>query len=150
MQMTSLLGVTFLALIISPAMGKTFQRCELAKLLKASGMDGYRRVSLPNWVCMASFESRYDTMARNYNRDGSTDYGIFQINSRWWCEDGETPGSKNACKISCNALQNDDITDDIKCAKRVVQDPNGMRAWVAWRLYCAGKDLTKYLEDCDL
>uniref|UniRef100_A0A8C4T8E8 lysozyme n=1 Tax=Erpetoichthys calabaricus TaxID=27687 RepID=A0A8C4T8E8_ERPCA len=111
MQAMFLLGVTFFALIISPTMGK---RCELAKQLKASGMDGYKGVpfSTVTFVCMTSFKS--DRLW----------YTVFQINSRWGCEDGETPGSKNACKISCNALQNDDITDDIKCAKRVVRNPS--------------------------
>ena len=42
-------------------------------------------------MCLARWESNYNTRATNYNRgDKSTDYGIFQINSRWWCNDGKT------------------------------------------------------------
>lgn len=33
------------------------------------------------------------------NTDGSYDYGLFQINSRYWCTVG-SPG--NGCNIDCN------------------------------------------------
>lgn len=53
-------------------------------------------------VCAAKFESNFNTQATNRNTDGSTDYGILQINSRWWCNDGRTPGSRNLCNIPCS------------------------------------------------
>ena len=53
-------------------------------------------------VCLSKWESSYNTGAINHNTDGSTDYGIFQINSKWWCNDGATPGAKNACNIDCS------------------------------------------------
>ncbi|XP_053318730.1 lysozyme C-like [Spea bombifrons] len=98
-------------------------------------------------VCLAKHESDYSTTAINDNGP-SRDYGIFQINSKWWCDDGKTPGSKNACGISCQRLLDDNILDDIECAKRVVSDPNGMGAWVAWRKKCKGKDLSPYTAGC--
>lgn len=52
-------------------------------------------------VCLAKHESNYITGAINNNSDGSTDYGIFQINNRWWCSNGSFH-SANGCKISCN------------------------------------------------
>lgn len=34
-------------------------------------------------------KSGYNTQVTNYNPGSkSTDYGIFQINSKWWCNDG--------------------------------------------------------------
>lgn len=52
---------------------------------------------------MAQHESNFDTEAINYNStDQSTDYGIFQINSRYWCNDGKTPRAVNACGIPCS------------------------------------------------
>ncbi|KAH0501913.1 Lysozyme C-1 [Microtus ochrogaster] len=81
-------------------------------------------------LCLAQHESNFNTKATNYNPGGqSTDYGIFQINSRSWCNDGKTPKAVNACGISCSALLQDDITQAIKCAKRVVRDPQGVKAW---------------------
>lgn len=54
-------------------------------------------------MCVAKWESDYNTKTTNYNPGSrSTDYGIFQINSRYWCNDGKTPHAKNACHVSCS------------------------------------------------
>ncbi|CAJ0965852.1 unnamed protein product [Ranitomeya imitator] len=90
-------------LIISVfASGKKFEKCELAKDMKNKGLDGFKGYSLPNWVCTAFYESSFNTASTNFNPgDNSTDYGILQINSRWWCNDFKTPRSHNACNINC-------------------------------------------------
>nr|XP_040054537.1 lysozyme C-like [Gasterosteus aculeatus aculeatus] len=142
-------AVVFL-LLVAAAGAKVYERCEWARVLKANGMDGYGGYGLADWVCLSYSESGYSTTATNFNTDGSTDYGIFQINSRWWCEDGRTPRSKNACSISCSALVSDDVRVAINCAKRVVRDPNGMRAWVGWRNHCEHRDVSSYLAGCRL
>ncbi|CAD7676891.1 unnamed protein product [Nyctereutes procyonoides] len=140
------LGLLLLSITVQ---GKTFERCELARTLKNLGLAGYRGVSLANWVCLAKWESGYNTRATNYNpRSKSTDYGIFQINSRYWCNDGKTPRAVNACHISCSALLQDDITQAVACAKRVVRDPNGIRAWVAWTKHCENRDVSQYVRNC--
>lgn len=60
-------------------------------------------------VCLAQHESNFNTKATNYNSGGqSTDYGIFQINSRYWCSDGKTPKAVNACGISCSGKTGQD------------------------------------------
>ncbi|XP_046906345.1 lysozyme C isoform X2 [Hypomesus transpacificus] len=135
-------------LLAAVASAKVYQRCALAKVMKDAGMDGFRGNSLPNWVCLAKWESNYNTEAINHNTDGSTDYGIFQINSRYWCDDGRTPGSKNICGIRCRELLTDNIQTAIRCAKRVAQDPNGIKAWVAWRCHCQNQDLSSYVAGC--
>ncbi|XP_040852393.1 lysozyme C [Ochotona curzoniae] len=146
MKVLLILGVLLLS---STIQGKVFERCELAKTLKKFGMDGYKGISLPNWMCLAKWESSYNTKATNYNPgDKSTDYGIFQINSRYWCNDGKTPKSVNACRIPCSALLQDDISQAVTCAKRVVSDPQGIRAWVAWRSHCQNRDLSEYTRGC--
>ncbi|XP_068128853.1 lysozyme C [Hyperolius riggenbachi] len=138
-------------LIISLVDGKVYEKCELAKAMKMLGLDGYKGYNLGNWVCTAYYESRFNTNSINFNSgDNSTDYGILQINSRWWCNDNKTPRAHNACGIDCKELLSNDISKSVKCAKRVVQDPAGMSAWVAWRTYCKGKDLTEWTRDCKL
>ncbi|KAM4881725.1 lysozyme C-like [Thomomys bottae] len=138
-------------LFSSTVHSKKFERCELARTLKQGGMDGYRGINLANWMCLARWESGYNTQATNYNPgDRSTDYGIFQINSRYWCNDGKTPRAVNACGIPCSALLQDDITQAITCAKRVVRDPQGIRAWVAWRQHCQNRDVSEYIRGCRL
>lgn len=53
-------------------------------------------------MCLAKAESSYNTRVTNYNPgDKSTDYGIFQINSHYWCNDGKTPNAVNGCHVSC-------------------------------------------------
>ncbi|XP_073183922.1 uncharacterized protein [Lepidochelys kempii] len=55
-------------------------------------------------VCAARYESSLNTRATHSNKPSrSMDYGIFQINSRWWCNDGKTPRAKNGCGIQCHA-----------------------------------------------
>ncbi|XP_074473500.1 lysozyme C-like [Sebastes fasciatus] len=135
-------------LLVAVASAKVYERCELARVLKANGMDGYRGHSLADWVCLSRRESNYNTRAvNNRNPDGSTDYGIFQINSRYWCNNGRAALS-NGCNIQCSALLTDDLTVAINCAKRVVRDPNGIGAWVAWRNHCQGRDLSSYVAGC--
>ncbi|KAL2100248.1 hypothetical protein ACEWY4_004642 [Coilia grayii] len=134
-------------LVVAVANARVYDRCELARILKNSGMDGYWGVSLADWVCLAKWESDYNTDATNHNTDGSTDYGIFQINSRWWCNNGYSRTS-NACGISCSELLSPNLSVAIRCAKRVVRDPNGIRAWVAWRLHCQGRNLSSYIAGC--
>ncbi|XP_018431863.1 PREDICTED: lysozyme C [Nanorana parkeri] len=142
-----IIGVLFLALVD----GKYYERCELAIAMKRLGLDGYRGYSLPNWVCTAYYESSFNTGSINFNPGvNSTDYGILQINSRWWCNDYKTQRAHNACKIDCSALLSDDISQSVKCAKRVVEDPNGMNAWVGWRNNCKGKELSGWIKDCKL
>ncbi|XP_062975630.1 lysozyme C-1-like [Elgaria multicarinata webbii] len=144
------LVLTLLCVLIAANEAKEFERCELAKDLKEHGMDGYHGISLDNWVCMAKHESDYNTAAVGPpNSDSSRDYGIFQINSRYWCSNGQGP-SANGCGKPCSAFTTDDITDDIECAKKVVRDPQGMDAWVAWRNHCKGKDVSQYTRGCNL
>ena len=49
-------------------------------------------------VCIAQYESTFNTEAHNTrNYDGSEDFGLFQLNNRYWC--GYT--RKNECQMSC-------------------------------------------------
>ncbi|XP_054859885.1 lysozyme C, milk isozyme-like [Eublepharis macularius] len=140
--------VTFLFLLISVNEARVFKRCELATILRNAGLDGYYGYSLGNWLCMAYYESNFNSRAVGRpNSDGSRDYGIFQINSRWWCSNGQGR-TANACHTSCSNFVNDDISDDIECAKRVVRDPNRMGAWVAWRKHCKGRNLSGWTAGC--
>ncbi|XP_072830037.1 lysozyme C [Vicugna pacos] len=148
MKALLVLGLVLLAVAVQ---GKVWERCTLARKLKELGMDGYRGVSLANWMCLTKWESDYNTKATNYNPSSeSTDYGIFQINSRYWCNNGKTPHAVNGCGINCDVLLEDNITEAVECAKRVVRDPQGVRAWVAWKNHCEGHDVEQYIAGCDL
>ncbi|XP_067420145.1 lysozyme C-like isoform X1 [Emydura macquarii macquarii] len=148
MKALLILGLFLLPLA---ADGKIYERCELARAMKRLGLDGYRGYSLGHWVCTARYESNFNTRAMNYNIPSrSTDYGILQINSRWWCNDGRTPKAKNGCRIQCRALLAADITASVNCAKKIVHASNGMGAWVAWKKYCKGRYVTRWTRGCKL
>ncbi|XP_075408895.1 lysozyme C-like [Tenrec ecaudatus] len=144
MKVLLILGFLFLSVTVQ---GKVFKRCELAKELKQLRMDGYEGISLANWMCLIKWESGYNTHIIKHSRGKSSNYGIFQINSRF-CDDGKTPKAHNACRISCNVLLQDDITQAVACAKEVVIRPKGIKSWVAWRNRCENRDLTQYVEGC--
>ncbi|XP_060616845.2 lysozyme C II-like [Anolis sagrei] len=146
--MRSLWSLVLLACLLVTGQGEYLSRCEVAQQLQQQGMDGYAGYSLANWVCTAYHESSYNTQALHYDSDGSIDFGIFQINSRYWCQYGNEQSS-NECGIQCSELLTNNLAADAACAKVVVSNSwNGMGAWVAWRLYCQGQDLSSYVEGC--
>ncbi|XP_053552216.1 lysozyme C-1 [Bombina bombina] len=124
-----------------------YTSCELLQIFRETKLDGYRGIGAETWICIAKHQSDYKTNALNDN-GSSRDYGIFQINSRWWCDDKKTKNTANGCKKSCSSFLNDDITDDIECAKRVVRDPQGLNAWIVYPTQCQGKDLSNFVSGC--
>ncbi|XP_038293756.1 lysozyme C, milk isozyme-like isoform X1 [Canis lupus familiaris] len=101
--MRSILVITILSYFFVADEAKIFSKCELARKLKSMGMDGFHGYSLANWVCMAEYESNFNTQAFNgRNSNGSSDYGIFQLNSKWWCK-SNSHSSANACNIMCSS-----------------------------------------------
>ncbi|XP_051972268.1 lysozyme C-like [Xyrauchen texanus] len=135
-------------MVLVVASGKQYERCELARALKAFGMNGYAGASLADWVCLTKWESNYNTAATNHNTGGSTDYGIFQINSRYWCNDDRTPGrTSNGCKINCSQLLSNDISLSINCAK-IIGKMQGITAWYGWLNHCKNHDVSPYIAGC--
>lgn len=104
---------------------------------------------------MVEHESSGNTAARGpANSDGSHDYGLFQINDRYWCEHGR---KGKECNIDCNcrsnqnkkinpilifvvyflALLDDNIADDVKCVRKIFSI-HGFEGWYAWVRKCKG------------
>ncbi|KAB0381618.1 hypothetical protein FD755_003535 [Muntiacus reevesi] len=95
-----------LVTVIEP---KIYTRCKLAKIFSRASLDNYRGFSLGNWICMAYYESHYNTTAQTRLEDGSTDYGIFQINSDTWCRSAKLQ-EKNRCHVACS------VSDCLVCS----------------------------------
>ncbi|XP_060109189.1 lysozyme C-like [Heteronotia binoei] len=141
------LGLILFAVLQLPrAEGKTFGRCELARVLWQNGFEGYIGHKTADWVCLAQHESGYQTDAVHDN-GSSRDYGIFQINSQYWCDDGRTPGTENACRISCSKFLDDNIKDDMRCAKKIALEAGGLTPWEAWHRYCQ-RNVDRYVRGC--
>ncbi|XP_042868764.1 lysozyme C-like [Penaeus japonicus] len=144
------LPLLLLVALVGASEAKIFRKCEFAELLERR----YRlsREDIKNWVCIAEYESSFNTGAINRNRNRSVDYGIFQINNKYWCDSSY---GKNACGIPCSDLMSDDISAALRCAEAVRRDTEGFRgrgngytAWVAYNNKCKNRDLDRYMADC--
>ncbi|XP_068083738.1 lysozyme C, milk isozyme-like [Anabrus simplex] len=129
------------------AQAKIYERCELARELRNRGIPGDQ---LATWVCIANFESSFNTNALGTkNADGSKDHGLFQISDLWWC----TPGPRNGCNIKCSQFHNDDISDDLRCAQKIYEERkrlfgDGFTAWTVYQPNCSGRKAARFVNGC--
>ncbi|XP_046811570.1 lysozyme 1-like [Lucilia cuprina] len=126
--------VILLLSLANISLAKTFSRCSLARAMYALGIP---KSELARWTCIAEHESKYRTdIIGPANSDGSHDYGIFQINDRYWCQPNGGHASKNNCHVNCNSLLTDNIKDSVMCAEKI-KSIQGWKAWSVWK-YCSG------------
>ncbi|XP_075165006.1 inactive lysozyme 1A-like [Haematobia irritans] len=120
--------------LISCSSGRILNRCSLAKEMYAMGVP---KTELPHWVCIAKYESSFRTgVVGPTNANGSKDYGIFQINNKYWCHSKKNNRhSHNQCKVDCNDLLSDNIKKSVACARKI-KAQQGWRAWMAWQKHC--------------
>ncbi|XP_053550581.1 lysozyme C [Bombina bombina] len=137
-------ATVFLFLAATIINSQAIERCVLVEALRNAGDVSIKGYTIADYVCLASYASHYDTSLNI----SATEYGIFQINGYWWCDDKKSVARKNLCGVLCTDLLNHDLEDDIKCAKRVVQDPKGFNAWIPWVKYCKGKNLDEFVAGC--
>lgn len=96
-----ILIISLLAVIsVHYSAAKIWGFCELARELHFK--RGFTRAELPDWMCLIQHESNFDSRAvGRLNTDGSADWGLFQINDRYWC----TPGVKGkGCNLNCYSM----------------------------------------------
>ncbi|XP_077291947.1 lysozyme-like [Arctopsyche grandis] len=128
--MKVLLGVAIFLIVAESTTAKVFTRCELAQELKRQGFN-----QISNWVCLIEAESGRNTAVKGGpNNDGSYDWGLYQINDRYWCVPGAVGGD---CRITCQNLLTDDITVASNCAK-MIWNRHGWTAWNGWKAKCQG------------
>ncbi len=100
--------------------GRVIGEDELAGILRQVGFD---EDTVPKMICTAKYESSFHEEATNANTNGTTDYGVFQINS---IHVGSTAG----CPATTDELLN--ATTNAQCALGVF-NIQGMDAWVAYK-----------------
>jgi lysozyme C len=100
--------------------------CQIASYLRKSGFPEY---SVPTMVCISKYESSYNCDATHKNTDGSTDYGLMQINSYYWCS-GDSMSKYNSCGTTCSSLLN--CQSNTNCAY-IVWKQQGYTAWYAYK-----------------
>ncbi|KAI1299249.1 Lysozyme c-1 [Halotydeus destructor] len=121
------------------SLGKTYTPCALAKELVH--VHKFDRSSIYDWICLVEAESSFRTNALGKNKNGSKDYGLFQVNDGYWCA---PPGPHNDCKVNCNKLIDDDIHDDVRCI-RIIHKRHGFDAWYGWKNKCRGNNRGRQL-----
>ncbi|XP_040575751.1 lysozyme C, milk isozyme [Lepeophtheirus salmonis] len=124
--------------------GKVFNACELKTLFTKSlvNQTSKYRSSVNDWLCLTYWESQFNSSAiGRLNKDGSLDYGLFQLSNKYWCHEKRRG---KACNVQCNKDFTDgDLEDDMKCVERIYGEHsrlsgNGFNAWVAWKARCRG------------
>ncbi|XP_026484424.1 lysozyme-like [Vanessa tameamea] len=131
--MKCLLALFAIAVIVLQCEGKKFTRCELVHQLRD---HGFPEGKLRDWVCLVENESsRTTSKIGKVNKNGSRDYGLFQINDKYWCSNTSTPGKD--CNVTCSDLLVDDITKAATCAKKIFKR-HGFNAWYGWKNHCQG------------
>ena len=110
--------------------------CQISGYLQKSGFPSY---TIGTMVCISKYESSYNCDATNKNTDGSTDYGLMQINSYYWCS-GDPLSKYNECKIACSSLFN--CQYNTNCAYTVWKQ-QGYTAWYGYQKHKAECDSYK-------
>ncbi|WP_411027131.1 hypothetical protein [Salmonella sp. s54925] len=116
----------------------TKTKCQVVSALRAQRVpDG----DLRNWLCLVKHESSYRYDVTNTNSNLSKDYGIYQLNNKYWCDRGTRSDTAcwkintYGCGVPCNSLLNSDIDDDTKCAVKI-KNCNSFRQWYGWTNNC--------------
>uniref|UniRef100_A0A182PMJ8 lysozyme n=1 Tax=Anopheles epiroticus TaxID=199890 RepID=A0A182PMJ8_9DIPT len=129
------------------SLGKVFDRCELAQELHLR--QGVPLDQTANWVCIAKYQSNYNTSAIGYGPDGVQYHGMFQLSDEFWCS---PPGRGWVCGLTCSQLRDGDISDDLACMRHIYEEHqrisgDGYNAWAVYQPYCRGKSAT-LLDGC--
>lgn len=102
--------------------------CDVVSYLKKAGFPSS---SWGTMTCIAKYESSWNCDANNKNVDGSTDYGLFEINSYYWCS-GDPMSKYDECSASCSSLY--DCQKNTNCAYRVYKE-QGYNAWYGYQYH---------------
>lgn len=113
--------------------------CDVVNYLKKAGFPSN---TLGTMTCISKYESSFNCDASNKNTDGSTDYGLFEINSYYWCS-GDPMSKYNECGATCNSLF--DCQKNTNCAYKVYKE-QGYTAWYGYQYHKSECD--NYVVNC--
>ncbi|KAK7165733.1 hypothetical protein R3I93_005724 [Phoxinus phoxinus] len=137
-----MLAALALVLLVSSATeGRVLSKCELKEQLEAAQIQVIRAMGdnmtvndlIARLVCKANasgFNTSFVkaiaarpkesfTFGHQKQRPVWQLYGVFQLSDQLACDSGMMP-SRNVCNMSCSALIDDDVTDDIACLKTMI------------------------------
>jgi|GEM_PF-2348589 len=107
--------------------GRRLSQTEAATLIRQAG---FPESVVGKMLCTIKYESSFYERASNKNRNGSSDYGLFQVNSLHI-------GGTNGCPSSSAGLYN--AATNTKCALAIYKS-QGINAWYGYK---------KHKSECD-
>lgn len=121
----------------SPILGANYKsECQVATYLSNAG---FPQSAIPTMVCTSKYESSFNCDAYHKNTDGSSDYGLMQVNSYWWCS-GDPTSKYNGCSKSCSSMY--DCQTNANCAYTIWKQ-QGYNAWYGYKSHKAECDAYK-------
>ena len=102
--------------------GKQWKIKDLKVLLRNAG---FSQDEIPVMLCIMKWESSFFERALNYNNNGSIDFGLFQINNRYWGK-----RNRSGCSYVGSELLN--YKNNLRCARKIYQK-KGYNAWNAYK-----------------
>ncbi|XP_063822760.1 lysozyme-like [Ostrinia nubilalis] len=127
--MAGLAVVLFVVAVLWSCDAKILKRCDIVLELTR---QGFPESQMRDWVCLIENESGGDTGKITTKKNGFKGYGLFQIDSNWWCA-RSSPSA--LCHIPCAEVITDDITKASDCAKLIYRR-FGFSAWSGWNHHC--------------
>ncbi|KAJ6655322.1 hypothetical protein lerEdw1_005514 [Lerista edwardsae] len=128
------IDITFLCLVFVGSEARLIQKCDLYYMLKEMGFNDDFSFGIQHLVCVALFSSEGNTEFYE-NENGVPYYGIFRLSGLEWCFNGRHI-SDNKCDIECDKLLDDNINDDVQCAKEVIAS-NAFESWPRYQEICS-------------
>lgn len=90
------------------------------------------------------YASNLNTSAR-----GAHDYGLFQITDGFWCSaDSHSHSYGKRCKLDCDKWLDNDISDDLACAQKLVAQHGFRAAWSFYDVIDCGTQSVEIVREC--
>ncbi|KAF7243944.1 Lysozyme C, milk isozyme [Varanus komodoensis] len=148
------LVLAFLCLLSGANEARKYSKCEMYEELIRRGLENYHGIGIGHYIvderfqmwhilkmgpskpgiCLIMFSSRYNTEHYEFQA-GHPSYGLFYLSGLKWCHNGRHL-TENLCNTDCEKFLDDDISDDIECAKKVADSKRGMLSWTRYSEYC--------------
>lgn len=113
--------------------------CQLIKYLQYAGFPAETHNTM---ICIAKYESGLNCGSKNRNMDGSTSYGLFQINSNDKCND-DISLRGHQCKQECYELYKCQLNTDIAYE---MWKEDGFNAWYGYNRH--REECNNYISYC--
>lgn len=102
---------------VAKIQGKVFTVCEFVQEL--DDLHTIPRDQIYKHLCIIG------DMIHTHKKRGNY-LGLYSIGSEWWCGN-EAPGGN--CNVKCSNLLDDDITDDVACAQKIINSHGLHDGW---------------------